>query len=88
VVMNPAEQSTMCVSSFLWDARVDLGNAIRDLDATVNRLGDEALADTMAPADAARVKALADDLVTIRAEVTAMYSRWNHHLPAEFKAAS
>jgi hypothetical protein len=83
--MTSAYQSTACVTAFLWDARVDLGNAIRRLDATVNRLGDEALADTMAPADAARVKALADDLVTIRAEVTAIYSRWAH--PA-LKAAS
>jgi hypothetical protein len=83
--MTPAEQSTMCVTSFLWDARVDLGSAIRRLDATVNRLGDEALADTMAPADAKRVKAIADQLTALRADVDAMYGKWAH--PA-LKAAS
>jgi hypothetical protein len=86
--MTPAEQSTMCVTSFLWDARVDLAQAIRRLDATVNRLGDEALAETMAPADANRVKELAEQLTALRGDVTAMYSKWNHHLPAPFQAAS
>jgi hypothetical protein len=82
--MTPTEQSTACVTAFLWDARVDLGNAIRRLDATVNRLGDESL-DGAGADDAIRAQHFADDLAVIRAEVDAMYGRWAR---PEFKAAS
>jgi hypothetical protein len=75
--MTPTGQSTACVTAFLWDARVDLGNAIRRLDAAMNRLGDEAL-DGAGADDAERVQAIADQLAAIRAEVDAMYSRWAH----------
>jgi hypothetical protein len=82
--MTPTEQSTACVTAFLWDARVDLGNAIRRLDAAVNRLHDEALNGAGAD-DAARAQHFAVDLAVIRAEVDAMYGKWAR--PA-LKAAS
>lgn len=82
--MTPAEDSTACVTAFLYDACIDLKATIRRLDATVNRLADDALEGT-GTEDAARVQALADQLAEIHADVGALYSKWTR--PA-LKAAS